>query len=225
MAHAYWPLFNLAVHTPRVELRYPDDDLLTELASVAAKGVHDPATMPFSQPWTDQPPGELERGTLHYHWRSRAEWTPAAWTCEFVVLMDGVVVGAQALSAKDFRELRCFETGSWLGREHQGRGIGKEMRAAVLHFGFAGLEAVCATTSAFDDNAASLAVTRALGYRDNGVTYEVRRGERARQLRFMMDRDQWDSRRRDDIDIVGLDACIDLFVGSATAADQDVSVT
>ena len=31
-----------------------------------------------------------------------------------------------------FRTLRTFETGSWLGREFQGRGIGKEMRAATL---------------------------------------------------------------------------------------------
>jgi hypothetical protein len=37
--------------------------------------------------------------------------------------------------------LREFESGSWLGREHQGRGLGKEMREATLHLGFEGLGA------------------------------------------------------------------------------------
>ncbi len=39
-------------------------------------------------------------------------------------------------------------TGSWLGRAHQGRGLGKEMRQAALHIIFAGLGAQQAVTRA-----------------------------------------------------------------------------
>ena len=212
MAHPYWPLFDVRIRTPRLALVYPDDDLLVQLAALAAGGIHDPAYMPFSHPWTDRPPGELERATLQFHWRNRASWTPSSWECDFVVMLDGEPVGTQGLRANDFSTLRCFETGSWLGRSHQGRGIGKEMRQAILHFGFAGLDAEIATTGAFDDNAASLGVTRSLGYTSNGETYEVRRAARARQLRYLMRRSDWEARRRDDIAIDGLDAAIELFV-------------
>jgi RimJ/RimL family protein N-acetyltransferase len=212
MPHPYWPLFDLRVRTPHVELRYPDDDLLVELVRLAARGVHDPAVMPFSFPWTDLPPGELERGSLQYHWRNRAEWSTHAWTCDFVVMVDGGPVGSQSLHAKDFATLHLFDTGSWLGLAHQGRGIGKEMRAAVLHLGFAGLGARFAATGAYEDNLASLGVTRSLGYQPNGEIVETRRGTPARQLRFLLRRQDWETRRRDDIEIEGLDEALDLFL-------------
>lgn len=66
-ANRYWPLFDLEVRTPRLTLRYVDDDLAEQLATLAAGGVHDPSFMPFSTPWTDAPPGELERNTVQYH--------------------------------------------------------------------------------------------------------------------------------------------------------------
>jgi hypothetical protein len=46
-------------------------------------------------------------------------------------------------------------------------------------------------TGAFEDNAASLGVTRSLGYRPNGERLRVRRGSGARELRFVMDLDGW----------------------------------
>jgi RimJ/RimL family protein N-acetyltransferase len=217
MPHRYWPLFDLRVRTPTVELRYPDDDLLVDLATVAAQGIHDPSEMPFSVPWTDRPPGELERNTLQYHWRNRAAWTRSDWTCDFAVLVGGEPVGTQGMSANDFATRRWFDTGSWLSRRHQGRGIGKEMRAAVLHLGFAGLGAEYAATGAFEDNPASLGVTTSLGYEPNGETVEARRGTAARQLRFVMRRQVWETRRRDDIEIDGLDAAIELFITEEAA--------
>jgi RimJ/RimL family protein N-acetyltransferase len=207
----HWPLFELRVRTPRVELRYPDDDLLDALLAVAAEGIHDPAVMPFQHPWTDRPPGDFERGFLQFHWRNRGSWEPAAWSFDLAVIVDGDPVGMQGMVAADFARLRSFETGSWLGQAHQGRGIGKAMRAAILHLGFAGLGAEVATTGAWEDNHASLGVTRALGYRPNGERYELRRGERARQLRFVMKRAEWEPGRRDDIVVEGIDACRPLF--------------
>jgi RimJ/RimL family protein N-acetyltransferase len=106
-----------------------------------------------------------------------------------------------------------FVTGSWVGRAFQGRGIGREMRAAALHLGFAGLGATRALTDAFADNAASLAVTRSLGYRPAGRHWMTRRGEPAEQLRFVMDRADWDARRRSDIEIDGVGDDLRGFLG------------
>ena len=74
MLHDHWPLFDLVVHTPRIEVRYPDDELLAELAELAARGIHDPAIMPFLQPWTRAEPPELERRALQHWWAARASW-------------------------------------------------------------------------------------------------------------------------------------------------------
>jgi hypothetical protein len=56
MNGTYWPFFGLRITTTRLELRYPDDELAVALADVAAQGVHDPSTMPFTVPWTDAEP-------------------------------------------------------------------------------------------------------------------------------------------------------------------------
>jgi RimJ/RimL family protein N-acetyltransferase len=58
---------------------------------------------------------------------------------------------------------------AWLGQSYQRRGVGTGMRAAVLQLAFAGLGAEYAISSAFIDNAASLAVSRKLGYADDGT--------------------------------------------------------
>jgi RimJ/RimL family protein N-acetyltransferase len=108
-----------------------------------------------------------------------------------------------------------FGTGSWVARAQQGRGIGTEMRQAVLHLGFAGLGALAAETAAFHDNAASLGVTAHLGYEPNGETVELRRGTADRMLRFRMPRERWEANRRRDIRIAGLAPCLPLLVGPA----------
>ena len=152
MIHPIWPLFDLRVTTPRVELRHIDDELATELALLAAKGIHDPATMPFGMPWSDIPSPQLEQNALQFYWRCRAEMCPKDWSLNFATIVDGKVVGTTGLLAKEFPTIRQFETGSWLGREHQGKGIGKEMRVASLQLGFLGFGAEHATTGAWHDN-------------------------------------------------------------------------
>jgi RimJ/RimL family protein N-acetyltransferase len=212
MTHPIWPLFDLRVTTPRLEMRYIDDQLAVDLAQLAARGVHDPSLMPFAMPWTDVEPPQLQRNTMQWYWRCRAEVSPARWHIEFAVLVDGIVNGSTSLGADDFHTLRQFETGSWLGREFQGRGIGKEMRQAALHLGFAGLGAHFATTGAFDDNIASLRVTRSLGYREEGRHRSLRRNAVAETIRYRMPCDDWAERlRRDDIAVSGLDPCLPLL--------------
>lgn len=211
MAHPYWPLFDLRVRTPTLELRYPNDDDVIELVALAVRGIHDPADMPFGMPWTDAPPGEFERNCCQFLWRQRAELTAKSWHLPMVVALDAELIGSQGLAATEFVARRTVETGSWLGRAFQGQGFGKEMRQAILHLGFAGLGAERAVTGAWHDNGPSLGVTRALGYRANGESIEMRRDAADRQLHYAMDRVDWESRRRDDIEIEGLQPCLPLL--------------
>ena len=88
----WWPLFQLRLQTPALELRLPSDSNLDALASLAASGVHDPAVQPFGIPWTDLPPLERARSVLQHQWSQRAAWKPERWTLDFVVVRDGVVV-------------------------------------------------------------------------------------------------------------------------------------
>jgi RimJ/RimL family protein N-acetyltransferase len=209
MGHPYWPLFDLRIRTPRLELRPPDDELVVELARLAAAGIHDPETMPFAMPFTDQPSPQLERSSLQFFWRTRAEWTPEKWMLPLAVIAGGVVVGTQDLNAERFAMLRAANTGSWLGRDHQGQGIGKEMRAAVLHLAFEGLGAVVAYSGAWHDNAASQGVSRALGYEENGDLIRPRRDKPDRMINLKLPRQKW--QRRDDITIENLEPCLEMF--------------
>jgi RimJ/RimL family protein N-acetyltransferase len=211
MASDHWPLFGLETHTPRLTLRYLDDELARELVDMAAGGVHDPSFMPFTIPWTDLPSPQLEQEAMRFYWRSRADTTPASWRLLCAVIFDGKVIGASDLFATEFVELRQFETGSWLGREFQGQGFGKEMRLASLLLGFDGLDAQTAVTSAWHDNAASLGVTRSLGYASIGQSWTLRRGEPDEQLNFAMDRVHWNTIRPDDMSLHGADQARDLL--------------
>ena len=214
--HEYWPLFDLRVRTPRVELRYPDDELVVELARLAAKGIHDPDFMPFGVEWTDTPSPQLERKSLQHYWLARGQWTPEKWEIGFATICDGVVVGSQAMHGDDFAVLGTIETGSWLGRAHQGHGIGKEMRAAILHLIFAGLGARRAISGAWHDNKPSLGVSRALGYVENGDDTRMRRGQPDRHINLKLDREDWEPCRRDDVVIENLEPCLPMF-GAASS--------
>jgi RimJ/RimL family protein N-acetyltransferase len=206
MANDHWPLFDLEVRTPRLTLRYLDDELSAELVAVAARGVHDPAVMPFSIPWTDLPSPQMEQEAMRFYARTRADMRPEAWNLQFAVMVDGDVVGACDVMANDFPVLRQFTTGSWLGRDVQGRGLGKEFRMAALTLGFDGLGAQYALTGMWHDNAASKGVTESLGYDFEGRRRALRRGVPDEMLGYRMPRAHWETIRRDDITLTGVDA-------------------
>ncbi|MGW9114863.1 GNAT family N-acetyltransferase [Microbacterium sp. NPDC055683] len=165
-----WPLFALELATPRLRLRLLRDDDLAPLADAAIAGIHDRDRTPFQTPWADAEPATLRREFARFHWGRRARISPGSWGLSFAVRADGVPVGIQDLDADDFAALRTVHTGSWLTRSAQGRGIGTEMRAAVLLFAFDVLGAEWAVSGAASWNAASLGVSRRLGYRENGIT-------------------------------------------------------
>jgi RimJ/RimL family protein N-acetyltransferase len=222
----HWPLFGLCITTPRLELRIPTDDDLADLVRVAADGVHDPATMPFTTPWTDAESPELERQTLQFFWRCRAEVSPEEWHLTFAVFVDGEPVGVQGITATDFAALRTPETGSWLGRRHQGQGIGKEMRAAVVHLAFEELSALAVTSAAFVENPASQRVSLAVGYEPNGTGFALRRGKRGEQIRYLLTRDRWLATRPPfPIEATGVEPCLPLLGCSDPDGQGEASTT
>jgi RimJ/RimL family protein N-acetyltransferase len=188
-----------------VELCTGDLEGVLALSRVAAAGVHADDAMPFANPWTDCDPVERARRTLQWQLLGWATWTPQDWRLDFVVRRAGVVVGTQSLEARDFRVLREVTTGSWLGREHQGRGTGTLMRAAVLHLAFEGLRAVRARSDAFLDNPASLAVSHRLGYRDDGRRTLVRQDAPVETQRLRLEAADWAARPRVPVHVDGLD--------------------
>lgn len=211
MLSAHWPLFDLVIRTPRLECRYLTPDLILEVVELAATGIHPPEQMPFGVPWTDAPPGELERNSLQHLWGLWSSRQTERWNLPFAVVVDGAVAGMTNILGEEFAVLRQAATGSWLGRAYQGQGIGTEFRHAMLELIFAGLGAERALSAAYEDNPASLGVSRKLGYRENGDLWMTRRGEPARQIRLVVDRADWERIRRDDITIDGLEPCLGLL--------------
>ncbi|MCE6996909.1 GNAT family N-acetyltransferase [Saccharothrix sp. S26] len=212
----HWPLRELVLRTPRLELRPDDDEGLAELADLALDGIHPPDRMPFGVEWTDAPRERLGINTLQHYWQVRSAVSPRRWTVNFLVRLDGRVVGVQSLGADEFPVLDEVTTGSWIGLRHQGGGIGTEMRAAVVLFAFDHLGAVAARSSAFVDNPASHAVSRKLGYRPDGTFRQVRRGEPAEQIRLLVTpetlrRPAWN------LKVSGVTPCLPLLTGREPA--------
>jgi RimJ/RimL family protein N-acetyltransferase len=169
------PALGLRIIAGPLELRGIADEDLVTLGALAVGGIHDPGQMPFYHPWTQVDPSELPLKFAQYHWHSRASWSREKWELNLGVWRDGVLLGVQGVSTEHFLVTRTGETGSWLGREHQGRGIGTAMRQVMCAFLFDHLDFEEITSGAFTDNPASLAVSRKVGYRDNGVRRLKRR--------------------------------------------------
>lgn len=185
------PMLGLRIMAGSLELRGITDDLLVDVAELAAAGVHSPDWTPFTVPWTDAPADELPRRFAQYHWLTRAQFSPDAWTLNLAVFYEGTLVGVQGISTTDYLVTRTGETGSWLGRAHQGRGIGTDMRQVVCAFCFDHLDAAEVTSGAFRDNAPSLGVSRKVGYVENGVSRVRRRDQVAEMVGLLLTRDDF----------------------------------
>jgi RimJ/RimL family protein N-acetyltransferase len=202
-----WPLWGLTLRTPRLLLRPDDDAGVVELMTEACRGVHPPQEMPFGAEWTDAAPADMVRDGMAYHWAARAANGPQGWSVQFLVRLDGWVIGTQSLVGRNFAVTREVSTGSWIGLRWQGSGIGTEMRAAVLMLAFDHLGARTARSSAFTDNSRSHGVGRRLGYRPDGTQAWVRRGVAATQTRLLVTAEDFAAHRPDwSLDVTGLDA-------------------
>lgn len=169
------PALGLRITAGPLELRGLTDTDLPALARLAEEGIHAEGQMPFYVPWTEAPRGELARNLAQYHWRARATFSPQVWSLHLGVWHEGELVGCQGFDTKDYLVTRTGETGSWLGQRFHGQGLGTAMRQVICAFVFDHLDGVEVTSAAFVDNPASLAVSRKVGYRENGMTRMKRR--------------------------------------------------
>ena len=194
-----WPLFDLRVRTPNLELRLPTDDDLLELVRVARAGIVDPDRTVFLVPWHKLPSPAFERQFLLHWWGDRSKWSPTAWSLGLAVLKDGQPIGVQELMA-----------GSWVGREFQGQGLGTEARAAILALAFIGLGAEAAESGYISGNAASARVSQKLGYRVTGDEVFAIDGKRELEIKVRCTPETW-NRDLVPVTIEALEPCLSLF--------------
>lgn len=169
-----FPPFALRIACGPVALSVLRDDDLSELVELVRGGIQDPALpMPFLRDWHEEPfapgsPDGFPTTSLAWWWTQRATFAPEEWRLALVVRRYGVLVGMQDMHAKDFAHTRHVSTGSWLGRAHQGKGTGTLMRRLAVGFAFDHLGACACESGYILGNHASAAVSRKVGYVENG---------------------------------------------------------
>ena len=204
------PLFDLRLRTPHLELRLGTPDEIDELGRLARHGIHPPEVMPFGVAWTDgfgEP--TFADDFAAFHRDQLVNWNQDNWHLDLLVWADEVLVGNQELYGRAFRETRVVGSGSWLGAAHQGRGIGTEMRSAVLELAFVGLSAKAATSGWLEGNRASARVSEKLGYRETGVSEMSPRGVPVPHHDQRLERADWVCPVP--VEIIGLEPALPLF--------------
>jgi RimJ/RimL family protein N-acetyltransferase len=205
-----WPLFDLRLRCGDVALRPACEEDLPHLAAIQPDDYeHDPRAEALPGLGVDQ---HRRRLVYQGYWRSLGTWSPSSWCLTFVVELEGIVVGVQSLEAEDFLAVRTVDSSSWLVRSARGRGVGVQMRMAVLGLAFGHLDARAAVSSARRDNSASLGVSRHLGYRANGVSLNAS-GQGLVELQHMrLTADDWHaSGRGSHVLITGFEPCLPWF--------------
>jgi RimJ/RimL family protein N-acetyltransferase len=203
-----WPFFDLRITTADVQLRgVTDGDLEPLLAALPADLELDPRMETFA---TLPEVRDRERRFVAGLWRHRGQWSPSSWCLDLVVEHAGRVVGIQSLEGDEFPALRTVDSASWLSPDVRGHGIGTAMRTGILALAFDHLGAEAAVTSAEHSNAASLGVSRRLGYVDNGVG-RVHGAEGVVDLQYLrLTRRAWQASGRT-AEVTGVEACLPWF--------------
>lgn len=201
----YWPFFDLRIRSDEVLLRgVTDADVPVLLAALPDDLEMNPANPTFPT---------LDRGTDRRRqaaaeiWKHRGTWSIESWCLDLAVEVDGEVVGVQALEGERFLQLRTVDSYSWLSAAVRGRGLANLMRAGVLTLAFDHLGAEHAVSSAVLGNAPSLAVSRRLGYVDNGLSRIITPSGPATLQHLRLSREDW-RRGGHTADVAGVTACL-----------------
>ena len=212
MEPMHWPLPGLRLRTPDLLLRPTTEaDLLAVAATLSADIASNPQLPRF--PGLDESTSRAVSAHQSY-WQSVGNWSVDNWRLDFVVVVGERIVGVQSLEGEDFPVLRTVDSASHLARDVRGRGWGKQARRAALALAFGPLRAEYAITSAWQHNAASLGVSRALGYKPNG---ESRHGSDAGQgvetmVHLRLSRADWEATGQAvSIEISGFERCRPFF--------------
>jgi RimJ/RimL family protein N-acetyltransferase len=204
-----YPPLDVTVSTPLLTLRGASDAWLAELAPAVRAGEAFAEPAPYDDPmslYEDDPDVRVQKW-LQAVWRGRGSVSPESWRLHFVVVEQGRAVGMQDLIGQQFNLFRSVSSFSWLARSARGRGLGREMRTAILHLAFQGFEAAQAESDAFVDNVGSNRISESLGYRPNGSDWASRQGSAAVLQRWLITREAWSAGRRDDIELRGVSEC------------------
>lgn len=204
-----WPLFDLRLRTANLELRLPTQD---EALALTAEAPVDLETDP-SWPAVDGADQPIATSVLQWYWRALGTWKAEHWRLPLAVWFEGRAIGFQEIEAERFNRLRTVDTSSWLVDELRGRGLGQEMRAAVLGLAFDHLGADFAVSSAWASNGSSLGVSSALGYEKNGWVLHEHHDRTDRMQRVVLGRDRWDSSRWP-VSIENLAPCLPWFAAT-----------
>jgi RimJ/RimL family protein N-acetyltransferase len=204
-----YPPLDVRVATPRLELRGATDDLLAELAPLVRAGKANADPPPWDDPssFYEADPEARVQQWLQAIWRGRGTVRPDRWRLYFAVLVDGEPIGMQDLIGDQFHTFRTVESSSWVSSDARGRGLGLEMRAAILHLAFEGLDAAEASSEAAVDNVGSNAISERLGYVRNGTSWATHQGRPVLGQRWLLPREVWAAGRRSDITTSGVDEC------------------
>jgi RimJ/RimL family protein N-acetyltransferase len=209
-----WPLFGLSVVHEDLQLREATDDDVLALARVVEEGVVEAGNEHFMPRLLLGRAATLEDRSanfLRYHWGRRSSTAPEKWDLAFAVVLDGRVVGSQAVHTREFPVLREVHTGSYLARHVQGGGVGTRMRAMVLELSFAHFGAAWATSGFVEGNERSRRVSARLGYEADGIELlgGLGRGEAVKSYRARLSHKRWLENRPpwlDEVNWTGVDA-------------------
>lgn len=198
-----FPTQKLSLRTERLLLRPPDlwdPECLDVYRRISGRLLQDEHW--FESNWYLAEPPEIQISAARNYLQQLVDWTPDAWSLKLMVWSDREVIGEISLRGVRFLQTRSLSTGSWLAPEWRGRGLGKEMRAAVLFFGFRMLGAEEFRSEAHRDNRASGQTSLSLGYREDGTTSKHAPDD---YVRYLLIRDMW----RDDqeVRVSGFEEC------------------
>jgi RimJ/RimL family protein N-acetyltransferase len=201
--------FDTRVMTPHLELRGATDDLLERLAPLvrSGKAMADPPPWDDPSAFYEADPDVRVHKWLQGIWRGRGTVSPERWRLYFVVFVDGEPIGQQDLTGVRFDAFGTVESTSWVSANARQRGIGIEMRSAILHLAFEGLGAAEAHSEAGVGNVGSNRVSERLGYERNGTAWATHQGEPVLGQRWLLRRETWATHHRDDIAFSGVEEC------------------
>lgn len=204
---SWYPPFDVRVVTPRLQLVGATDEMLDRLAPIVHAGGATADPPPWDDPnsFYEADPDVRVAKWMQGVWRGRGVSGPERWRLYFAVVVDGEPVGTQDLIGEDFSVFRGVESSSWIAAEMRGRGIGAEARAAILHLAFEGLGAGEANSVASTNNVASNRISEQLGYVPNGSDWATHQGVPTPGQRWLLTRERWAERLRDDIELHGLE--------------------
>ena len=203
-----WPLHGIRLRTADLDLRVMTE---ADLRGLCALLPDDLSMNPHATRYAGLDDRGNRRAVLAQgYWRALGLWSPDDWALPFVARSAGEVVGAQWLEGPDWRADHVVDSSSWLAPAARGRGLGKQMRAAVLALAFGPLRADAAVSSAVVDNPSSLGVSRALGYRDTHRSVLEHSGETLQHVR--LERAAWErSGQAPEVVITGVSPALPLF--------------